>query len=644
MKTFFIFCFCCLATLTYSQRELWGTVSNGGNYGHGYIFKTDSIGNNLGIVHHFQETINGRNPGALLAASNNKLYGLTSSGGQYAQGLFSGGVFYEYDLSTSVFKVLQEFGPGSPQITGRRPAGDGLRTLTEVYPGVIYGQIQGAYQTGVVFSWNAASQSISTVLTIPTFQGGAGNSTLGNRLEGTLYFAPDGYLYGTTYANSQCPIPNPNFGSIVKIDPVTNAFSVCYLCPCNGNNGFQYDNQYTSYNNKLYSVTKMGGANGNKGVIYSFDPATNTYTNKYSFLGGLTGLRPSTMVKAANGKFYGTADGGTPEPNLSSGGGILFEFDPATDVFTRKLDFIYGNGFYMNVGPFPFSLINGNNGKLYGITANGVFEYNPSLNVTAAKGRLPINMGWYSAATPALTSVCRKPSFSIVNDTTFNTCAGSSVTFAINSNNAVNYAWTQNGGVITSQTTPTLSLANLTAADNGTWSCTMTNACGTTTVAQVKVLVNTNAALVTQQGLQLHANAADTYQWVDCDNGNAPLNGETNQSFTPSSNGHYAVITNNSSCRDTSACYAYLITGLTNTSKEIKRLSVFPNPVSNELNLGIKESLVIKAVTVTNTTGQVVLQGKSKTLDVTTLKPGIYFVLVETTTGNWNGRFAKTDR
>src|SRR5690554_723125 len=32
-----------------------------------------------------------------------------------------------------------------------------------------------------------------------------------------------------------------------------------------------------------------------------------------------------------------------------------------------------------------------------------------------------------------------------------------------------------------------------------------------------------------------------SYQWIDCDNGNAPIAGATNYEFTPSVNGHYAV-------------------------------------------------------------------------------------------------------
>jgi hypothetical protein len=157
MKTFLLLgFFFCLTGTVLSQRELWGTVSNGGNYGHGYIFKSDSVGNNLVIVHHF-DSINGSNPGALLAASDNKLYGLTSAGGHNGGGLFSAGTFFEYDMTTSEFKVHQHFGPGNTEISGYMPAGDGFRTLTEVSPGLVYGQIRGDYTSGVVFAFNTTT-------------------------------------------------------------------------------------------------------------------------------------------------------------------------------------------------------------------------------------------------------------------------------------------------------------------------------------------------------------------------------------------------------------------------------------------------------------------------------------------------------
>lgn len=640
MKKYILFCLLnCLLVVAHSQKELWGTVSNGGQFGHGYLFKTDSIGNNFQIVHHF-DSVNGKNPGALLASSGNKLYGLTAYGGQNNQGLFSGGVFYEYDLTTSTFKVHQHFGANNPDITGVFPTGDGLRTLTEVSPGIIYGQLRGAFQGGVIFSFNMASETISTALTLPTFQGGGSNSTLGNRLEGTLYPAPDGFLYGTTFTNSQCPIPNPNFGSIIRIDPVTNAFSIRYLCPCNGNSGFQFNNHFTSYNGQLYSVTKLGGAN-NKGVIYAFDPATSAYTNKYNFQGGLLGHQPSTMVKASNGKFYGTASGGTPEPNLASGGGILFEFDPVTDLYTKKLDFLYGTGSYLNVGPYPFSMIDGTNGKLYGVTPNGVFEYNVALNQIAAKGRFPINMGWYAPATPSLTAVCRKPSYIPVNDTVLNACAGTGFSLEIQSDNTTSYVWTQNGTADNSRTSGLLDFTSLTSGNEGTWVCEMTNECGTTTGPVIEINVTENQPVIAQIGSELHTGASNTYQWVDCNTGYSWINGAVNQVFAPAANGDYAVITTLNGCTDTSACFALTDLGIAH-SGQLMNLVLFPNPASDEIQLVMDESLIIESVQVMSTEGQLVLEGKSNLIKINALAPGTYLINVETTSGNWIGRFLKT--
>jgi hypothetical protein len=50
-----------------------------------------------------------------------------------------------------------------------------------------------------------------------------------------------------------------------------------------------------------------------------------------------------------------------------------------------------------------------------------------------------------------------------------------------------------------------------------------------------------------------------TYQWIDCST-NSPIAGETNQSFTATITGDYAVIINNGTCSDTSVCENVLVT------------------------------------------------------------------------------------
>ena len=89
---------------------------------------------------------------------------------------------------------------------------------------------------------------------------------------------------------------------------------------------------------------------------------------------------------------------------------------------------------------------------------------------------------------------------------------------------------------------------------------------------------------VTQSGITLTADQGSLdYQWLDCSNF-SPVNGETNQSFTPSNNGSYAVMLSypNTDCHDTSACYA--ITDISTgeiTLVETIRLS--PNPTNGTL-------------------------------------------------------------
>ena len=94
---------------------------------------------------------------------------------------------------------------------------------------------------------------------------------------------------------------------------------------------------------------------------------------------------------------------------------------------------------------------------------------------------------------------------------------------------------------------------------------------------------------VTQNGEMLTANVAGaniTYQWIDCDNGNAAIDGETNQMFTATTNGSYAVIITDTACgvSDTSACYDVntLSVDTIETSLGVK---VYPNPVINDVQV-----------------------------------------------------------
>lgn len=83
---------------------------------------------------------------------------------------------------------------------------------------------------------------------------------------------------------------------------------------------------------------------------------------------------------------------------------------------------------------------------------------------------------------------------------------------------------------------------------------------------------------VTQNGSLLSADFTGTnvsYQWLDCDDSYSIVVGETNQSFTPSVTGNYAVEINDNGCVDTSMCLLVDYTGIgeiTQASKELVKI------------------------------------------------------------------------
>ncbi len=125
--------------------------------------------------------------------------------------------------------------------------------------------------------------------------------------------------------------------------------------------------------------------------------------------------------------------------------------------------------------------------------------------------------------------------------------------------------------------------------------------------------------------------AGASYQWLDCDSGqNIP--GETNQTFTPSATGSYAVnITDGSGCSAISACTLVMISG----TKEVelsKKISIYPNPATQWikiLNLNPEPVTQIKLI---NLSGQVIKEIKPNgcdNLDLSFLEQGIYMLKMD---------------
>lgn len=88
------------------------------------------------------------------------------------------------------------------------------------------------------------------------------------------------------------------------------------------------------------------------------------------------------------------------------------------------------------------------------------------------------------------------------------------------------------------------------------------------TACEIEELYNEQLTIdnnITQVGPTLTADQTGaTYQWLDCDDNNSLINGETNQSYTPIITGNYAVEISLSGCVDTSNCFIVDFTGIEN--------------------------------------------------------------------------------
>ena len=125
--------------------------------------------------------------------------------------------------------------------------------------------------------------------------------------------------------------------------------------------------------------------------------------------------------------------------------------------------------------------------------------------------------------------------------------------------------------------TETINQSTCDPAQVGTTTNTYTNVAGCdSTVTVIKTLIATNAE-ITQNGNTLTANnaTADAYQWLDCNNGNAPIAGATTVSFTPTVSGNYALAVTQNGCTDNSDCVNIIVTAINpvDNNKIIVRLN-----------------------------------------------------------------------
>jgi uncharacterized repeat protein (TIGR03803 family) len=164
-------------------------------------------------------------------------------------------------------------------------------------------------------------------------------------------------LYGMTNSGG-----TNDKGVLFQFDPSAAVFTKVLDFDAIPSGAFPYGSLIQASNGKLYGMTSAGGTSDN-GVLFEFDPGTSTFTKKLDFSGVADGSAPyNALMQTSSGKLYGlTLSGGT------DANGVLFEYDIKTSAYTKKYDFNHlANGYNPNGG-----LVEGKNGKLFGMTTLG---------------------------------------------------------------------------------------------------------------------------------------------------------------------------------------------------------------------------------------------------------------------------------
>lgn len=136
--------------------------------------------------------------------------------------------------------------------------------------------------------------------------------------------------------------------------------------------------------------------------------------------------------------------------------------------------------------------------------------------------------------------------------------------------------------------------------------------------------------MVTEENNTITANAESAeYQWVDCNNDYEPIPNATEQSFTPTQNGSYAVEVTYLGCYGLSECIS--ITGLTISGYEYNgSVSFYPNPASKTLTVIVSRK---SEISIYNLSGTIVyanylIKGK-QFIDISSLSSGTYIIKIK---------------
>ena len=138
-------------------------------------------------------------------------------------------------------------------------------------------------------------------------------------------------------------------------------------------------------------------------------------------------------------------------------------------------------------------------------------------------------------------------------------------------------------------TTDVITYNDIVYTETGTYSQTLETIHGCDSILYIEVFILEDGWSLQVEGEDIvNAVSGQSYQWVDCNNNNAPIPGATTQSFTPTQSGNYAVIVYGNQGEAISDCVQFTFVGLEEATSSA--LKVYPNPFIDHITVETQES------------------------------------------------------
>jgi Peptidase family M28/Secretion system C-terminal sorting domain len=160
-------------------------------------------------------------------------------------------------------------------------------------------------------------------------------------------------------------------------------------------------------------------------------------------------------------------------------------------------------------------------------------------------------------------------------------------------------------------------------------------------VATKSSLVNVDNTVTQNATIVTSNDSTGSYQWYNCDTDSAIV-GETNQTFTPITNGNYAVEVSNGTCTERSACIN--VNTLTTEQFTINDIKIYPIPVSSILSIdnNTGEEISIDIVDISGKLYKTLKSVKTmNSVDLSTTAAGVYFVTVSSASKSLTHKIVK---